>query len=353
MFYFKNDYSEIAHPEILNALMAYHITPEEGYGEDRHCMNAARILRDLIGTENVAIHFMTGGTQTNLTAISTFLRPHEAVIATHKSHINRHETGAIEATGHKVLTVQSKDGKLYPEQIEQILIEHSDEHMVKPRLVKISNATELGSVYRKKELETLREYCNAKGLLLYMDGARLGSALQANFPKEDKMTLSDIAALTDAFYIGGTKNGAMIGEAFIICNDDLKADFRYLIKQHGGLLAKGAVLGIQFEILFQNGLYFALAAHANRMAEVLRNSLKEAGVPLLAESDSNMLFPILPNELISELEEEFSFYLEEKTDEKHTAIRLVTSWATQEEAVFQLTKRIFDYCSAAQSSNEA
>jgi threonine aldolase len=333
MYSFKNDYSEGAHPRILQAMMATNTQQNEGYGEDAHCLAAVKRIKELLGGDpaSVDVHLLCGGTQTNLTAISAFLRPHEAAIGTNMSHIFVHETGAIEATGHKILTVPTRDGKLSPDGLQTILDGHpNDEHMVKPRLVKISNSTEIGSVYRLKELEALSRFCREKKLLLYVDGARLGSALAS---EGNDVTLADMRRLTDAFYIGGTKNGAILGEALVIVNDALKEDFRYHIKQKGGLMAKGWILGIQFEELFRDDLYFELARHANAMAQRIAGAIREGGYDFLTPSPSNQVFPILPNTLIEKLGKNWIFSHWSKIDEKHSSIRLVTSWATKEEAV--------------------
>lgn len=330
MFSFKNDYSEGAHPRILNALLESNFEQAEGYGEDRFCNEAIELLTQRLGRPDVDIHFLTGGTQANLTAISAFLRPHEAAVAANTGHIETHETGAVEATGHKVVTVDVNDGKLTASLVKKVIDLHTDEHMVKPKLVYISNSTEIGSIYKKNELIELRDFCHQNNLILFMDGARLGSALSA---EESDLELSDLPALVDAFYIGGTKNGALIGEALVICNDSLKEDFRYHIKQKGGLLAKGRILGIQFRELFRDNLYFELAAHANKMADILRKELTKANFTFLTHSPSNQLFPILPNALINKLQQKYLFIIWEKVDSEHSAIRLVTSWATKEEIV--------------------
>lgn len=331
MYSFKNDYSEGAHPRILNALVESNLEQEEGYGEDRYSLKAIDLLKQKLGRADVAIHLIPGGTQTNLIAISAFLRPHEAAIAAKTGHINVHETGAIEATGHKVLVAESDEGgKLNPAAIQAVLDAHPDEHMVKPRLVYISDTTEIGSIYNKKELEQLSDFCHANNLILYMDGARLGSALCS---EGNDLKLSDLPALLDAFYVGGTKNGALLGEALVICRDALKEDFRYYIKQKGALLAKGRVLGVQFLELFRDNLFFDLAMHANKMADKLRAGLSEAHFGFLANSPSNQIFPILPNSLITELQSNYSFIIWSKVDADHSAIRLVTSWATKEAEV--------------------
>ncbi|MDP4090794.1 MAG: low specificity L-threonine aldolase [Bacillota bacterium] len=332
MYSFKNDYSEGAHPRILNALIETNMEQLEGYGEDPYCIKAAQILKERIKRQDIDIHFFPGGTQTNLTAISAFLRPHEAAIAANTGHILVHETGAIEATGHKVISIEVNDGKLKPEHVQSALEAHTDEHMVKPKLVYISNPTEIGSIYSKSELEHLSSFCREKNLYLYVDGARLGSALRS---EENDMELSDLGRFVDAFYIGGTKSGALIGEALVICGDSLKEDFRFHIKQKGAMLAKGRLLGIQFLELFRDDLYFELADHANGMARLLKNGITEAGYSFLTNSPSNQIFPILPNTLIERLLEKYAFYVWQKIDEENSAVRLVTSWATREEMVLE------------------
>ncbi|OLS40418.1 low specificity L-threonine aldolase [Bacillus sp. MRMR6] len=330
MYSFKNDYSEGAHPRILTALMESNLVQEDGYGEDRFTLGAVELLKEKMGAQNVDIHLLSGGTQTNLIAISAFLRPHEAAIAASTGHILGHETGAIEATGHKILSIDTENGKLTASDLSGVLEAHADEHMVKPKLVYISNSTEIGSIYTKSELEELRNFCDEQKLFLYMDGARLGSALCSD---ENDLKLSDLPSLVDAFYIGGTKNGALLGEALVICRDSLKEDFRYHMKQKGALLAKGRLLGIQFMELFRDDLFFELAAHANKMAAMLRDELSKSSITFLTHSASNQIFPILPNAFISEMQKNFTFHIWEKGESGFSAIRLVTSWATKEEAV--------------------
>lgn len=327
---FKNDYSEGAHPRILKALVESNLEQSVGYGEDRFTMEANELLKKKIGRSNIDIHMLSGGTQTNLTAISAFLRPHEAAISADTGHVLVHETGAIEATGHKVISIEVSDGKLTAALIQSALETHTDEHMVKPRLVYISNPTEIGTIYNKAELTVLSRICRENDLYLYMDGARLGSALCS---VENDLTMEDLGDLTDAFYIGGTKCGALLGEALVICRDSLKTDFRYHLKQKGGLLAKGRLLGIQFLELFRDDLYFELSSHANAMAGLLKSAFVEAGYPFLTHSTSNQIFPILPDALIEELQDTYDFYVWSKVDEEHSSIRLVTSWATPVEAV--------------------
>jgi len=330
MYSFKNDYSEGAHPRILNALFESNLVQEDGYGEDRFTLEAKELIKQKLSNSNVDIHLLSGGTQTNLTAISAFLRPHEAAISVSTGHIFTHETGAIEATGHKIISVEGDNGKLTVEHVKKVLETHPDEHMVKPKLVYISNSTEIGTIYQKEELMQLRQLCDEEKLILFMDGARLGSALCST---ESDLKLSDLPSLLDAFYIGGTKNGALLGEALVICNDALKEDFRFHMKQKGALLAKGRLLGIQFRELFKDDLYFDLAIHANSMAEKLRDEISKAGFSFLTHSPSNQVFPIFPNAFIEKLQQKYAFHLWEKIDNDSSAIRLVTSWATKEDEV--------------------
>jgi len=332
MYNFKNDYSEGAHSRILNALVETNLEQTDGYGADNYTKRAISLLKNKIDHEDVDIHLLVGGTQVNLTAISAFLRPHQAVIGADTSHVNCHETGAIEATGHKVITMKTDDGKLTPDLVQKVVDAHTDEHMVQPKLVYISNSTELGTLYKKSELEELHNCCSKNNLLLYLDGARLGSALAS---EESDLTLADVAKLTDAFYIGGTKNGALFGEALVICKESLKEDFRYFIKQKGGLLAKGRLLGIQFEELFKDDLYFEIGRYANKMAMLLKDAIKENGYEFLTDSSTNQQFPIFSNDLIDKLSGKYSFNIERVIDTNNTAIRLVTSWATEETKVLE------------------
>jgi threonine aldolase len=340
MYSFKNDYSEGAHPNILNALVESNMEQVEGYGEDQYTKKAIELLKERIGRGDIDIHLFAGGTQTNLTAISAFLRPHEAAIAANTGHILVHETGAIEATGHKVISIETKNGKLNVKGIKSVLEAHTDEHMVKPKLVYISNSTEIGSIYTKNELEQLSEFCRDNNLFLYLDGARLGSALCS---EENDLELSDLGNLVDAFYIGGTKNGALVGEALVICKNSLKDDFRFHIKQKGAMLAKGKLLGIQFLELFRDNLYFDLAKHANGMAKLLKDGISEAGYSFFTDSPSNQIFPILPNNIIEKLQKKYSFYIWQKIDEHNTAVRLVTSWATKEEMVLNFNQDLRNF----------
>ncbi|MEY8356692.1 aminotransferase class I/II-fold pyridoxal phosphate-dependent enzyme [Lachnospiraceae bacterium 54-53] len=328
MYSFNNDYSEGAHPKILEAMINANLIQNCGYGLDEHCIRAGELIRQEIRRDDVDVHFITGGTQTNLITIGTALRPWQAVVSTDRGHVNVHETGAIEATGHKVLAMPCKDGKLTPAHIRKALDLHTDEHMVQPKMVYISNATEIGTQYTKAELEALHHICRQKDLYLFLDGARIGSALTS--PGND-MTLEDIARLTDVFYIGGTKGGALFGEALVICHPDLKPDFRFMVKQRGAMLAKGWLLGIQFEELFTDHLFYDLASHANEMAAILRKGIEKCGYGFHSDSMTNQLFPIFPDRVITKLSGEFLFTVQERIDDSHAAVRLVTSWATVEE----------------------
>ena len=330
MYSFRNDYSEGAHPDILKRLLDMNQCQNVGYGEDALCEKAKRMLKEKLQCEDCDIHFLVGGTQANLTVIAAALRPYEAVIAVDSGHINVHETGAVEATGHKVLIAESADGKITPEGIRKAVHLHEDEHMVKPAMVYISNATEIGTIYHREELTQIAAVCREYGLYLFMDGARMGAALAA---EDNDISFADLCAYCDVFYLGGTKNGALFGEAVVIVNDALKKDFRYMIKQRGGMLAKGWLLGVQFAALFEGNRYIEIAAHANRMAQKLQNALEACNLPFFIKTTTNQIFPILPNMLIEELQKEYAFQVWEAMDETHTAMRFVTSWATEEKEV--------------------
>ncbi len=327
---FKDDYSEGAHPEILKRLSDTNFIQTVGYGEDEFSEKAREFIKDRLKNIDADIHFVSGGTQANLLVISSVLKPYQSIIAAKTAHIEVHEAGAIEATGHKINTIDTSDGKLTPELIKKVLDEHTDEHMVMPKLVFISNSTETGTVYKKNELKALYDFCKKQDLLLYLDGARLGAALTSS---KNDMTLADISALTDVYYIGGTKNGALLGEAVVINNDKLKEDFRFNMKQRGALLAKGRLIGIQFYELFKDDLYFKSAEHANKTASRLIEVFKNAGYEFFAEPATNQVFPILPNALIDNLHKKYDFYVWKKINETHSAVRLVCSWATKAEDV--------------------
>lgn len=334
MISFKNDYSEGALPEIMEALVKTNSEQTVGYGMDEYCASAAEKIKQRINRPDAQVHFLVGGTQANQTCISAFLRSYEAVIGVKTAHINVHETGAIEATGHKVVTVDGIDGKVTPQDIREAVAYHSDEHMVKPKMVYLSNSTEIGTIYYKKELEAISACCKELGLYLYLDGARLGSALTA---EGNDLTIEDIAALTDAFYIGGTKNGALFGEAVVLLHPALQSDFRYAIKQHGGMLAKGRLLGIQFDRLFTDDLFFKAGKHANSMAMKLKKGLAECGVEFMTDSVTNQQFPIFTEKELDVLQQEFLFEYNGKIEDDKYAVRFCTSWATKEEDVKRLT----------------
>lgn len=338
MYNFKNDYSVGAHPNILNKLMETNLIPQIGYGDDEYAAEAKKILRQKINNPNAAIFFLSGGTQTNLITISFLLRIHEAVISAKTGHISANETGAIEATGHKVITVETDDGKLKPSDVQNALNEYAlKPHVVKPRLVYISNSTEIGTIYTKAELENLSAFCRLNNLLLYLDGARLGHGLMA---QNSDLTLSDVSQLTNVFYIGATKNGALLGEAIVFNKPEMAIEFEFALKQKGAMLAKGRILAIQFLELFKDDLYFSLAKHANSMSMKMADAIRENGFTFLTNSTTNQLFPILPNEFIDELSKKYLFYVWKKIDEKYSAIRLITSWATNESEVNEFIKDI-------------
>ncbi len=338
---FMNDYNECAHERILEALMRANREQDGAYGLDTHCARAAERIAARLDGADCAVHFLVGGTQANLTLIAAALKPHQGVIAAETGHISVHETGAIEATGHKVLALPSSDGKLYAEDIARLAAAHyadcNAEHTVQPGLVYISNPTEVGTIYNKKELMELRDVCKRYGMRLYLDGARLGCALVA---AGNDVTLADLARLTDAFTIGGTKMGALFGEALVLCDASLEKDFRYFIKQRGGMLAKGRLLGIQFETLFEDDLYFEIARHAVEQAQRLAEGLTARGYRLLAQSPTNQVFPILPRTLLSSLGKRFGYSLWQNIDETCDAVRFCTSWATPPAQVDALLEAI-------------
>lgn len=341
MILFQCDYNEGAHPKIMERLMATNMEQTVGYSEDEYCKEAAAKIKKACGDDRLAVHFLVGGTQTNVTVIDAALRSHQGVLCASTGHINVHETGAVESCGHKVLALPSSDGKITAEQIETAYTEHvnngSFEHMVQPKMVYISNPTELGTIYSKAELEAISEVCRRCGLYLFLDGARLGYGLAA--PDND-LTLADLAKLCDVFYIGGTKVGALFGEAVVISHDALKEDFRYFIKQKGGMLAKGRLLGVQFDTLFTDNLYMDISAHAIALAEKIRAAIDEKGYPYLAPNRTNQIFPILPDSAIAKLDGKFGYSYERRVDESHSAIRFCTSWATKEENVDALIQAI-------------
>ena len=335
---FKNDYAEGCHPNILAALSQTNLVQQNGYGEDEYSAEAKRLIQKKIKNVDASVYFVSGGTQANLLVISSVLRPYESVIAAETGHIFTNETGAIEATGHKIHSVPTADGKLTPAHIQSVLDNHANKpHQLKQKLVYISNSTEIGTIYSRKELQELSDYCKGHQLYLFMDGARLSHALTS---EANDMSLEDVSALTDIFYLGGTKNGALLGEAIAINNPKLQYDFDYNIKQKGALLAKGRILGIQFLELMKDDLYFDLARHANTQAMRIKAAFRENGITFLSETYTNQIFPILTNSQIEKLQRDFDFYIWQKIDETHSAIRLITSWSTNSDRVNELIHQI-------------
>jgi threonine aldolase len=332
-FSFLDDYSEGAHPDILRALTESNLIQQAPYGDDAYSTEAtSRIKAQLGPTFAGAIHYVASGTMANIISIAACLRPHEAVIAVSSGHIVVREAGAIEATGHKLIAVPPVDGKLTPGNIEAALASNAHfPHMAKPRLLYLSNATETGTVYSLTELRAISALAKQHGLILFIDGARLGAALASS---KGDATLADIAALADIFWIGGTKAGALLGEAIVVCNPALAEDFAFHVKQRGGMLAKGRLLGIQFQELFgAKHLFLENAKHANAMAAKLASGIVSNGYTLEAETATNQVFPILPDSVIAALRQHFAFYVWRKADNDRSVIRLVTSWATEEHQV--------------------
>ena len=345
MIYFNCDYTEGAHPKIIEMLTKTNFEQTVGYGEDEYCEKAREFIKRECQRDDVDVHFLVGGTQANLTVISSALKPWQGVVSAVTGHVNTHETGAIEATGHKVLALPcGQDGKLTAEMVKETYLAHwndvTHEHLVQPKMVYISDSTENGAVYTKAELKAISEVCREYGLYLFLDGARLGYALMS--PKSD-LTLKDLCDYCDVFYIGGTKVGALCGEAVVITNDALKADFRYNIKQKGGMFAKGRILGIQFYSLFEDGLYWDIAKGAIDKAMKMAEILKANGVEFFAEPESNQIFPIFTNEVIEKISENYLTAFWAKVDDERSAIRICTSWATTDENVDKLMADILSY----------
>ena len=329
MYRFTNDYSEGCHPRILEAIAKMNLEGNFGYSTDPHCAHAEQMIKDLCRAPQAKVHFLSGGTQVNLISVCAFLRPHQAVIATRLGHPCVHETGALEGTGHKVIAVPCEsDAKLTPEAILGCPDLQNFEHGVQPAMVYISNTTEMGAVYTGEELADISRVCRELGLYLYLDGARLGSALVSG-----GASMEETARYCDAFTIGGTKNGALYGEALVICNPVLQKDFRWVLKNRGGMMAKGFLMGVEYETFFEDGLYVELARHARELAVQLRDGMKKMGVEFLCESPSNQQFPILPDAALRALEGEFHWEVIEKVSDTMTGIRLVTGFATKQEAV--------------------
>ena len=341
MKYFNCDYNEGAYPPILKRMNETNMCQSIGYSEDEYCEEARNIIRGLCGAPDAAVHFLVGGTQANLTVISAALRSHQGVISASTGHINVHETGAIEATGHKVLSVNTDDGLLTAEMVEKVCHDHfvdeAFEHMVQPGMVYISSPSELGTIYTRKALSDLRAVCDKYGLLLYLDGARLGYGMA---DRANDIDLPFLYKVCDVFYIGGTKQGALMGEAVVIRNETLKKDFRYMIKQRGGMFAKGRLLGIQFLELFRDGAYFKLAEHADRLADDIRKAFADKGYRFLVQSGTNQIFAIVPNDAMEKLNKKYVSSNNGPYDEKHTVLRFCTSWATNPADVQELIEDI-------------
>lgn len=341
MIRFESDYLEGAHPKILEKMAETNLEQTPGYGLDPYCESARESILKLCQNDEADVQFLVGGTQANLIVIASILRPHQAVVAADTGHVNVHESGAIEATGHKVLTVKNSGGKLSARQVQKVYDEHwsncDREHMVQPGMVYISNPTESGTLYTKAELEDLSAVCRKCGLPLYLDGARLGYGLMA---EGNDLTMADLARLCDIFYIGGTKVGALFGEALVIPDKRLQKDFRYILKQRGGMLAKGRLLGIQFDVLFRDNLYFEISEHADKMAMKIKKAFAEKRIPFLYDSNTNQQFPILPDDRLAVLAEKYSYSFLSKTDAGHSAVRFCTSWATRENDVDALVQDI-------------
>lgn len=334
MIELRNDYSQGAHERVLQRLLESNLQAHPGYGEDEHCRAAEARVRALTGKPEAKLWFIPGGTQANLTVIASILRPHQGVIAADTGHISVHEAGAVEATGHKVLALPHREGKLEADAVKKLVEEHyadeTHEHMVQPGMVYISNTTELGSVYTSRELRALSGVCRRLGLPLYLDGARLGMALAC---EGSGLSLPVIADCCDVFTIGMTKQGALFGEAVVVVDPGLQRDFTSLIKQRGGLMAKGWLMGLQFEALMEDGLYLDLSEQAVDLALKMREGLKALGLDFLTDSPSNQQFPILPDSAVEKLRRSINFNVIGRQAEGRSAIRLCTGWATREEEI--------------------
>lgn len=341
MIRFNCDYSEGAHPRVLEYLARTNPEQTAGYGEDPYCMRAAELIRKKCACPEAGVQFTVGGTQVNSIVIAASLRPHQGALCADTGHINVHESGAVEATGHKVLPLPGVDGKITAAQIQAACDAHfgdeTHEYMVQPGLVYLSFSTELGTIYTKRELTGISEACRRNGLLLYVDGARLGYGLAAQGCDLD---LPSLAGLCDAFTIGGTKVGALFGEALVLRGAALKKDFRYILKQRGGMLAKGRLLGIQFLALLEDDLYFDIAAHADRQAMEIRRACAAKGWEFLSSSPTNQQFVVLPDAALEVLRKRYEVSDSGRIDETHRAVRFCTSWATRGEDVDRLVKDI-------------
>lgn len=341
MFRFECDYTEGAHPRILEELAKTNFEQTAGYGEDKYCERARELIREKCNAPDSDVYFLVGGTQTNATVISAVLRPHQGVISASTGHINVHETGAVEATGHKVLAIPSEDGKITAEQLGTMCKAHWEDvnynHTVQPGMVYLSHPTENGTLYSKQELSDIKEVCNKYDIPLFVDGARMGYGIMS---EKSDLTLADMAEICDVFYIGGTKQGLLFGEALVIINENIKKDFNYIIKRHGGLLAKGRLLGIQFKTMLEDDLYFSLAEQADKYAMQIRNAFEKKGIKMFYDSYTNQQFPILSQQQYDKLSENFAFSYWGKTADNGIIVRFCTSWATKNEAVDALVDSI-------------
>ena len=341
MIYFNSDYLEGAHSAIMERMMETNMMQTVGYSCDEICDSARAKVRAACNAPDADVHFLVGGTQTNTTVIAALLRPWQGVVSAVSGHINCHETGAIESTGHKVIALPTPDGKLTAKQVKDYVEwqknDESEEHIVQPGMVYISHPTETGMLYSKAELTEIFHTCREYGLPLYIDGARLGYGLTAD---GTDLTLPEIAQLCDVFYIGGTKVGALFGEAVVIMNEKYKKDFRFMIKQRGGMLAKGRLLGIQFDTLFTDDLYTKIARNANDMAYQIRDIFVSNGYPLLFDSPTNQQYPIISDEELAILGKDFGYEYWERVDETHSGVRFCGSWATTQEQVDALREAV-------------
>lgn len=341
MIYFNSDYLEGAHSAIMERMMETNMMQTVGYSCDEICDSARAKVRAACNAPEADVHFLVGGTQTNTTVIAALLRPWQGVVSAVSGHINCHETGAIESTGHKVIALPTPDGKLTAKQVKDYVEwqknDESEEHIVQPGMVYISHPTETGMLYSKAELTEIFNTCREYGLPLYIDGARLGYGLTAD---GNDLTLPEIARLCDVFYIGGTKVGALFGEAVVIMNEKYKKDFRFMIKQRGGMLAKGRLLGIQFDTLFTDDLYTKIARNANDMAYQIRDIFVSNGYPLLFDSPTNQQYPIISDEELAILGKNFGYEYWERVDETHSGVRFCGSWATTQEQVDALREAV-------------
>lgn len=341
MLPFSCDYMQGAHPKILEQLSRTNLTAQLGYGEDEYCASAKEKIRLACACPQAQIFFLQGGTQTNRITIDSLCRPYDGVLCAATGHINAHESGAIEAGGHKCLPLPQKEGKLSAADVKKFIAafyaDGTYEHMVFPGMVYISHPTEYGTLYTKKELTDLRAVCDEYNIPLFLDGARLGYGLMSH---STDVTLADVAKLTDVFYIGGTKVGALCGEALVFTKNNMPPHFLTLVKRQGALTAKGRLLGVQFDTLFTDKLYFDISAHAIDMAECLKEMFLNKGYRFFIDSPTNQQFVILENEKLESLKDKVSFSIWEPIDETHTVVRFATSWATTKEHLQALDELI-------------